>query len=322
MTENKDTSLGAEVITFKVESGENVRLDVYLTAETDFSRSHLKNLIDGGKVLINGCKCKSGKILKEGDVITAVLEGIEPVSLTPKDIPLDILYEDDNIIVINKQRGLTVHPAAGNYTDTLVNALVYRNISLSSVNGSDRPGIVHRLDKDTTGVMVAAKNNKAHAAIAEQFSARQAIKIYRAILDGNLKEDKDLMTTFIGRSPSDRKKMAVLKEGRVAITEYRVLERFERNCLTEFNLHTGRTHQIRVHAAYLGHSVVGDKLYGKEQKRFSSLEGQLLHSYSLTFKHPESGQTMTFTAPVPPDFQKVYEILKTETAAKNGGGEK
>lgn len=295
-----------------VEKGENIRLDVYLTAETPYTRSHIKNLVEGGRVLVNGSACKSGRILKENDVIIAYFDEENPQSLTPKDIPLDILYEDDDIVVINKQQGLTVHPAAGNNTDTLVNALLYRQTALSSVNGVYRSGIVHRLDKDTTGVMVVAKNNAAHNALAEQFSERTAVKLYRAVLEGNLKEDKDILTTFIGRNPADRKTMAVTKEGRVAITEYRVLRRFKEYCFVEFTLHTGRTHQIRVHAKYLGHPVVGDKTYGFAGRRFTSLKGQLLHSYSLTIRHPSRGELMTFTAPLPDYFQKVYDTLIKE----------
>lgn len=311
---NENNSSG-ETTEFIVEKGENIRLDVYLTAETEYTRSHIKTMIDGGKVLVNGCKCKSGKVLKENDVISVYFESAAENEIAPKDIPLNVLYEDDDVIVINKQQGLTVHPAAGNYTDTLVNALLYRNISLSSVNGAYRPGIVHRLDKDTSGVMVVAKNNASHMRLAEQFADREVEKLYRAILEGNLKEDKDFLTTFIGRNPADRKTMTVTKEGRIAITEYRVLRRFKNYCFVEFNLHTGRTHQIRVHAKYLNHPVVGDKTYGCDGKKFSSLKGQLLHAYSLSFTHPSTGEKMTFTAPLPDYFQKVYDVLIKEDAS-------
>ena len=300
----------SEKTIYKVERGENMRLDVYLTAETGYTRSRLKRLIDGKNVLVNGESCKCGRILKENDTIELTDESEQVELPTPKEIPLDVLYEDDDIIVVNKQQGLTVHPGAGTSNDTLVNALLWRGSSLSDVNGAYRPGIVHRLDKDTSGVMVVAKNNAAHLSLAEQFSSRTAKKIYIALLDGNLKDESGILTTFIGRNPGDRKTMAVTKEGRIAITEYRVVERFERSCLAEFILHTGRTHQIRVHCKYLGHPVLGDKVYGNDDKRFSSLGGQLLHSRSLTITHPTSGKTMTFTAEPPEEFKRVYEVLK------------
>lgn len=315
MTDGLQFRNGAETSEFIVEKDENLRLDVYLTAETEYTRSHIKKLVDGGKVLVNGAECKCGRMLKEKDVITLMSDEQNDVVLIPKEIPLDILYEDDDIVVVNKQQGLTVHPGAGNYEDTLVNALLWRGTSLSSTNGAYRPGIVHRLDKDTSGVMVVAKNDFAHASLAKQFSERSVKKLYVALLEGNLKDDKGILTTFIGRSEKDRKIMAVVKEGRVAITEYRVLQRFKQNCLTEFNLHTGRTHQIRVHAKYLGHPVLGDKTYGSANKRFSSLSGQLLHSESLTISHPKSGERMTFTAPLPTKFKEVYETLKKESEA-------
>ena len=300
-------------VTFSVESGENIRLDVYLASETDYTRSRLKRLIDGGDILVNGEVCKCGRILKEGDFVTLTVPTDNAELPKPKDIPLDVIFEDDDIIVVNKQQGLTVHPGAGNGDTTLVNALLWRGTSLSDVNGAYRPGIVHRLDKYTSGVMVVAKNNVAHASLAKQFTERTVKKLYVAILDGNLKDDKGLLTTFIGRNPNDRKTMAVTKEGRVAITEYKVLERFPRNCVAEFVLHTGRTHQIRVHSKYLGAPVLGDKVYGSSDKRYSSLEGQLLHSRSLTITHPKSGEKMTFTAAPPEEFTRVYDSLKKQS---------
>ena len=305
-------------VTFFVESGENIRLDVYLAAETEYTRSRLKRLIDDKAVLVNGEGCKCGRILKAGDYITLSVKN--EISELPKgvDIPLDVIYEDDDIIVVNKQQGLTVHPGAGNSDMTLVNALLWRKVALSDVNGAYRPGIVHRLDKDTSGVIVVAKNNAAHLSLAKQFTERTVKKIYVAILDGNLKEDKGLLTTFIGRNPSDRKTMAVTKEGRVAITEYKVVGRYPHNCVAEFVLHTGRTHQIRVHCKYLGAPVLGDKVYGSSDKRYSSLTGQLLHSRSLTISHPRSGEHMTFTAPEPAEFMRVYDSLKKQSTARRG----
>lgn len=201
-----------------------------------------------------------------------------------------------------------MHPASGNYTDTLVNGLMFKLDSLSGINGVIRPGIVHRLDKNTSGIMIVAKNDKAHLSLSEQIAARTIKKRYVALLEGNLKDDAGIIRTFIGRNPKDRKKMAVLPEGREAITGYRVIERFKDNCFVLFDLHTGRTHQIRVHAAYLSHPVVGDPEYGFKKQKFA-LKGQLLHSYALTFTHPSSGKIMTFTAPLPDYFVEVYNIL-------------
>ena len=314
---NNTMSIAEERMRFTVENGESVRLDVYLAAETEYSRSYIKKLTEDGQVLVNGSECKCSRILKENDVVEMDIVERSGPSVIAKNIPLDIIYEDDDIVVVNKQAGLTVHPGAGNSEDTLVGALVWRGTALSDVNGSCRLGIVHRLDKDTTGVMVVAKNNKAHAALASQFEKRSAVKLYVALLEGNLKDDTGMITTFIGRSEKDRRIMAVTREGRVAVTQYKVLRRFERNCLTEFNLHTGRTHQIRVHAKFLGHPVVGDKTYGSDSKRFSSLPGQLLHSKSLTITHPTSGERMTFTAPVPEIFAKTLETVEKESGGKN-----
>ncbi len=304
---------GDNAVAFSVESDENIRLDVYLAAETEYTRSRIKRLIDGGDVLVNGETSKCGRILKAGDSVTLKFDTDIGGLPAPKEIPLDIIYEDDDIIVVNKQQGLTVHPGAGNGDTTLVNALLWRGTSLPDVNGAYRPGIVHRLDKYTSGVMVVAKNNAAHVNLARQFTDRTTKKVYIAILDGNLKEDKGLLTTFIGRNPNDRKIMAVTKEGRVAITEYKVIERFARNCVAEFVLHTGRTHQIRVHSKYLGAPVLGDKVYGFSDKRYASLEGQLLHSRSLTITHPNSGERMTFTASPPAEFSRVYDSLKKQS---------
>lgn len=296
---------------FTVEAGENVRLDVYLTAESDSTRSQIKKLVDAGKITVNGAHVKAGSVLRAGDSVEADFPE-QITELIPKDIPLDVLYEDDELIVINKQQGLTVHPATGNATDTLVNALLFHCGTLSCMD-TERPGIVHRLDKNTSGVMVAAKTDRAHASLVRQFSERTADKRYRAILDGSPKMENGTVTTFIGRDPADRKAMAVVSEGRIAITGYKVLERYRNHCYTEFKLHTGRTHQIRVHARYLGCPVTGDPVYGYKQKLFN-LNGQLLHSYKLTFAHPATGQEMTFTAPLPAYFTKVLEILKRKEA--------
>lgn len=297
----------------KIESDAEGRLDVIVSALTGYTRSYIKQLVEKGLVCADGVFVKKcGHSLKKGDAVT--LDIPDPIEkIEKKDIPVEILYEDDDIAVINKPQGLTVHPAGGNYTDTLVNALMFKLDRLSGINGEIRPGIVHRLDKDTSGVMVVAKNDAAHLRLSEQIANRTVKKEYLALLEGNLKDDAGTVITKIGRSPKNRKLMAVLPEGREAITDYKVITRFDDNCLALFNIRTGRTHQIRVHAKYLGHPVVGDKSYGYKKQKFE-LKGQLLHAYRLTFAHPSSGKIMTFVAPVPDYFVKVYDAL----AAKNG----
>jgi len=218
------------------------------------------------------------------------------------------VYEDDDIAVINKPQGLTVHPASGNYTDTLVNALMFRLDNLSSINGEIRPGIVHRLDKDTSGIMVVAKNDKAHVSLSTQIAERKVKKQYLAIVEGNMPELQGKIEAPIGRSKKDRKQMAVVSDGRYALTGYRVIESFSTNSLVLFDLHTGRTHQIRVHAKHVGHPIVGDPVYGYKKQKFN-LGGQLLHSYSLTLTHPVTGEEMNFTAKIPEYFTEVYNIL-------------
>ncbi|MCH5165583.1 MAG: RluA family pseudouridine synthase [Clostridiales bacterium] len=286
------------------------RLDVFLTDETDMSRSHIKNLIDGGRVTIHGVPAvKAGQIVKTGDEVTFD-DQTASEDVLPENIPLDVVYEDDDIAVINKQRGLVVHPGAGNLTGTLVNALMYRyGDKLSSAYGAVRAGIVHRLDKDTTGLIVVARNDYAHFKLGEQFAAHTVKKLYRAILDGNLKHDVGTVDAPIGRDKKNRLKMAVVKDGRHAVTKYEVLERFQNNCYVQFELCTGRTHQIRVHCAYLAHPISCDALYGGSQKL--GCIGQLLHSRTLAFSHPRDGRAMEFTAEEPPDFLRGLDILRS-----------
>ncbi len=297
--------------TFRSESGG--RLDVILTELTGYTRSYIKQLVEKDAVRVNDEEVKkSGQIVKPADEIT--LDEPELVTkIEKKDIPVEILYEDDDIAVINKPQGLTVHPAGGNYTDTLVNALMYRLDNLSGINGEIRPGIVHRLDKDTSGVMVVAKTDAAHLALSEQIAARTVKKEYVAILEGTPANGEGTIITKIGRNPKDRKLMAVTSDGREAVTDYKVVTRFKENSFVLFRIRTGRTHQIRVHAKYIGHPVVGDKSYGHKKQKFD-LNGQLLHSYRLTIVHPTSGKVITFTAPLPDYFEKVYNVL----AAKDG----
>lgn len=284
------------------------RLDVVLSEQSEYTRSYIAKLVDNGAVLVDGVKPKKcGQAVKLGSLIELdVPELIERIE--KKDIPVEILYEDGDIAVINKPQGLTVHPAGGNYTDTLVNALMFRLDSLSGINGEIRPGIVHRLDKDTSGVMIVAKNDAAHLSLSKQIADRTVKKEYVAILEGNLSPDEGKVITKIGRNPKNRKLMAVTSDGREAITEYKVVTRFKENCFVRFNILTGRTHQIRVHAKHLGHPVVGDKSYGYKKQKFA-LDGQLLHAYRLTVTHPTSGERMTFTAPLPEYFVKVYDVL-------------
>lgn len=289
-----------------VETGEKERLDVWLSEETEYTRSYIKQLIDSGRVSVNGKKVKGGTVLKSGDEID--LDPPEPITtVEPRDIPITLLYEDNDIAVVDKQQGLTVHPAAGNYDNTLVNALLFRLKNLSAINGALRPGIVHRLDKNTSGVMVVAKNDKAHLSLSEQIAARTVTKLYLGLTDGHWKEEKGRIDAPVGRNPRDRKLMAVTANGRSAVTDYEVVERLDAHDLVRFRILTGRTHQIRVHAKYMGHPITGDEQYGKGA--FYGTAGQLLHAYSLTFRHPTTGEEMTFTAPLPPHFEKVLKLL-------------
>ena len=285
------------------------RLDVFLSDETELTRSHIKRLIDTGKVFIGGVAAsKAGQTVKAGDEVAFddVIEGDE---ILPENIPLDVVYEDDDIAVINKQRGLVVHPGAGNGSGTLVNALMNRyGDKLSFGCGAVRAGIVHRLDKDTTGLIITARNDFSHAKLSEQFAAHTVKKLYRAVLDGNIKSDNGVIDNYIGRDSRNRLKMAVCKDGRRAVTKYTVLERFKNNCYTEFELLTGRTHQIRVHASSLFHPVSCDPLYGGSM-RFK-VSGQLLHSRHVEFIHPRTNEPMDFTVPEPDDFAAVLAFLR------------
>ena len=286
------------------------RLDLFLTTECELSRSHIKKLVDDGLILLNGKPCKAGDSVKVGDSVQVTFKEPENLDITPQNIPIDIIYQDKDIAVINKQQGLTVHAGGGTKGDTLVNALLYHLDSLSGINGVIRPGIVHRIDKDTSGLLVVAKNDLAHVSLAKQIQEKSAKRIYIALLEGNLKTDSGTVDTLITRSDKDRKMMAVSTvKGRRAITDYKVIKRYNGYTLCEFSLKTGRTHQIRVHAKTLGHPVVGDKVYGYKKQKFD-LNGQLLHAYKLILTHPTTGEVLEFTAPIPEYFESVLKKLK------------
>ena len=275
------------------------------------TRSYVKKLIEDGNVKVNGKCVKSSFKLSEGDLLEIELPETDVIDVKPEDIPLDIVYEDSDVIVINKPRGMVVHPAAGNYTGTLVNALLYHcGDTLSGINGILRPGIVHRIDKDTTGLLVVAKGDKAHISLSEQLKTRTLKRKYWTLVHHNITEDSGTIKTHIKRHPQDRKKMAVVSSGgREAITNFTVIERFKNYTLLNCLLDTGRTHQIRVHMKYIGNPVVGDKTYGVKNEAFN-LQGQLLHAGQIGFNHPVNGQYMEFSAPLPEDFERVLKVLR------------
>lgn len=293
------------------EENSKKRVDVFLAELIDdFSRSYIQKGIEEGWVKVNGKTVKPNYKLKCGDVVEAQIPAPKALSLEPENIPLDIIYEDQDIIVINKPRGMVVYPAPGNYSGTLVNALLYHAKDLSGINGVLRPGIVHRLDKDTSGAIVVAKNDQAHRALADQFKGKKVKKTYLAIVWGNLPEDRATIEAPIGRHPVKRVEMAVdAKHGKEAITHFKVLERFGDFTFVEVNIETGRTHQIRVHMSYIGHPVVGDPLYSRKKNPFD-IKGQALHAFRLGLYHPRSGEFMTFEAPVPEDFNEILNILR------------
>lgn len=292
------------------------RLDVFLVRQQpDFSRAHVQKLIREGSALVDGKMRKANYKLNDGARITLTIPEAEPVEIKAEDIPLDILYEDEDIIVVNKARGMVVHPASGVNSGTLVNALLFHCHDLSGINGEIRPGIVHRLDKDTSGVMVCAKNDKAHVDLAEQIRTKSAHRIYRAIVHGNIKEEAGIIKGDIGRHLTDRKKMAIVQEnGKPAVTHFKVLERFGDYTLVECRLETGRTHQIRVHMTSIGHSLVNDPKYGPRKSTPFAIEGQALHSLTLTLRHPSTGEEMRFEAPLPEDMQKILTALRDRRA--------
>lgn len=287
------------------------RIDSYLSSVSGFTRSHVKKAIDNGDVTLNGVIAKGKMLVKADDVIEFLDREPKPLDVRPVKIAIDIVYQDADLAVINKPQGLTVHAGSGTDENTLVNALLYSLDSLSGINGEIRPGIVHRIDKDTSGLLVVAKNDKAHVNLASQIENKTCKRVYLALLNGNLKQDEGEIDNYIERSAKDRTAFTVSKgqKGKRAITDYKVLERYNGYTLCEFSLKTGRTHQIRVHSKFLGCPVVGDKVYGPKKCPFD-LNGQLLHAYKLSFKHPTSGEQMTFTCDLPDYFKDTLNKLK------------
>ncbi len=322
------------------EAFEGRRIDVFMAEMLpEHSRSYYQKLLGEGHVFIGEKACKANHKLKKGEEILVELPEPAPLEIPAENIPLDVVYEDEHLIVVNKPQGMVVHPAHGNYSGTLVNALLFHCGTLSTlneipfeeeggsaseaegeseegskggfsgINGVLRPGIVHRIDKDTSGILVVAKSNEAHLKLSEQLKAHTMTRVYLALVEGRVKDEAGRIETMIGRCPKDRKKMAVVtRGGKKAVTHYKVVQRFQRNTLIEARLETGRTHQIRVHMAHIGHPLVGDSVYGylKQKNQF---KGQLLHAKVLGFKHPISDEYMEFEAPLPEYFRKALEGL-------------
>ncbi|HYE80607.1 MAG TPA: RluA family pseudouridine synthase [Clostridia bacterium] len=310
-----------EVREFNIEPEEaGKRLDSFLSEKIEgYSRTYMQKLIDDGSCKVNGKSAKPNLKLRQDDQVEVVIPDPVPLEVEPEKIDLDIVYEDDDIIVINKPQGMVVHPAHGNYSGTVVNALLSHCGSLSDynsltgINGVMRPGIVHRIDKDTSGIIVIAKTNEAHLSLSEQLKEHSITRKYVALLEGRLKNESGTVETLIGRNPKDRKQMAVVSiNGKKAVTHYRVLERFENHTLIEAVLETGRTHQIRVHMAYQGHPVVGDTVYGYKKQSFDT-NGQLLHARILGFLHPTRKEYVEFEASLPDYFEKILKLLRSKS---------
>ena len=299
-----------EEFEFQIEQ-KSGRVDKYLTTELDtMSRSKVQNLIADGYVIVNGETIKANYKLETGDKVEVFVPEPEAVDVEAEDIPLDIIYEDNDIVLINKAQGMVVHPGAGNPNGTLVNALLFHIKDLSGINGEIRPGIVHRLDKDTSGILIVAKNDEAHVNLSEQLQNRTVKRKYWALVHGVLPHEHGTINAPIGRDPKDRQKFTVIKGGKEAISHFRVLERIQKFSLMEVSLETGRTHQIRVHLNYIDHPVAGDKIYGPKK----SLEGngQFLHARMLEFTHPRTGETMSFEAELPALFEETLDRLRKD----------
>lgn len=302
-----------ELLTFEVtEHKTDMRIDRYLSDQMkDCSRSFVQKLLKDGKVSLSGKTVKASYKVQMGDQIEVLVPEPQEPEICPENIPLDILYEDEDVLIVNKPKGMVVHPAAGHYCHTLVNAVMYHcRGCLSGINGVLRPGIVHRIDMDTTGALVVCKNDISHQKLADQLAVHAITRRYRALVHGNLRDDTGTVKGAIGRHPTDRKKMAVNeKNGKPAVTHYRVLERFGNYTYIECELETGRTHQIRVHMASIGHPLVGDAVYGPKKCPFPKIQGQTLHAMVLGFEHPSTGNYLEVAAPLPEYFEKLLSEL-------------
>jgi len=288
------------------------RADVYISIISGISRSECVRLIEKGDILVNNNKILKKQQINIGDEIFIKEQKLETTEVVPENIPIDIIYQDNDIAVINKPQGMVVHPAHGNYTGTLVHAIMYAIKDLSGINGVVRPGIVHRLDKNTSGIIIIAKNDNAHNELAKQFKDRTCEKIYLALVEGVIKETDFLIENYIGRSKNNRKKMAIYNnenDGRFASTNFKVVEHYKDATLVECKINTGRTHQIRVHLASIGHPCLCDSEYGFKKNKYNH-EGQMLHSYKLTIKHPTTNELMTFTAPIPEHMVNIINKLQ------------
>ena len=297
---------------FEIQEDQQMRLDKYLAEQfPEQTRSYLQKLIKDGEVLVNGKNVKTGYQLSKGDEVSVNIPEPKELDVEPQKMDLDIVYEDDDVILINKPKGMVVHPAPGHTTDTLVNGLLYHcKDNLSGINGVARPGIVHRIDRDTTGILIVCKNDMSHNSIAAQLKEHSINRRYRALVHGNLKDDTGTIEGPIGRHPIDRKKMAINeRNGKPAVTHYSVLERFGNYTLIECKLETGRTHQIRVHMTSIGHPLVGDEVYGPAKCPFK-LQGQSLHAMVLGFVHPRTGEYMEFSADLPEYFEDLLRKLR------------
>ena len=291
-----------------VVSEAGARLDKALADLTELSRAVANEQIKAGQILVNGQVKKAKYKVAEGDVLSYEIPEPEVLEYVAEDIPLDIVYEDEDVAVVNKPQGMVVHPSLGHTSGTLVNALMYHVKDLSSINGVVRPGIVHRIDKDTSGLLMIAKNDEAHVTLSDELKDKKSLRKYWAIVHGNLPNDRGVIEAPIGRSEKDRKKQAVTAKGKAAVTRFQVLERFGDYTLVELQLETGRTHQIRVHMAYIGHPVAGDPVYGP--RKTLKGEGQFLHARTLGFTHPKTGETMEFSVDVPKVFEETLQDLR------------
>ncbi|TYT24278.1 RluA family pseudouridine synthase [Dictyoglomus thermophilum] len=288
------------------------RIDKYLSQKISLSRSQIQDLIDKGLIKVNEKEVKNSYKVKVGDKIEVIIPPPEETEIKPQDIPIEIVYEDDDIVIINKPKGMVVHPAHGHYNDTLVNALLYRIKDLSGIGGEIRPGIVHRLDKDTTGLLIIAKNDVSHQRLSEQLKNRTLKRTYWAICEGEIPWEEKRVEAPLGRHPIDRKRMAIVPYGKLAITNFKVLERFKGYTLISADLETGRTHQIRVHISNLGFPILGDEVYGRIDKRFG-VRGQLLHAKKISFIHPTKNVPMEFEIDLPEEFKRVLSFLREKS---------